>query len=251
MSPLSPSFVPRTLVNINHEGDLAVTLRLVRSLELSNSLDLEILVTVRGVDAADRRVLTEGLRGRASLLELPNSASDADASNAAIRACGRPRQSFCLAPSCARMSIEPWTLGHLTKRLNALPECAVVAPLGRGRGRKRSVDVDALPYAGSLFRVAAWEAAGPFRESDQHGGDAAWCARVGAAGWRVMRTSPGKPRPPDTKRRSESPTPNEPGRLRGAVELAPAAAQEALRRLRPADIAAARRLCPAAGRQLR
>jgi len=115
--------------------------------------------------------------------------------------------------------IETWTLGVLTRHMRLVPDCAVVSPrimasahprshiwsdggavspdgavrrLSAGLSRKRAPrggakDVDAIHRVGSLYRISAAEALGPFADDDEvDGHDIGWSGRARRDGWRVM-----------------------------------------------------------------
>ena len=212
------SFVPRTVVSLTHGRDVAATLRSVRALELSTDLDLDIIVLHQGNHGNEHAALVNGLQGRGSVLQVDEAASDADLANAAVARAVDAGSRFVwfLSPS---ITIETWTLGRLIRYANTVPECAVVGPRIMQPGRPepiiiwsdggvvspsgvtrhsadrsrhklakaRPVDMDAVERVGALYRAAAFEAVGPFDDSDEvDGHDVGWCDRARKAGWRTV-----------------------------------------------------------------
>lgn len=212
------SFVPRTVVSLTHDRDVAATLRSVRALELSTDLDLDIIVLHQGDHGNEHAALVNGLQGRGSVLQVDEAASDADLANAAVARAVDAGSRFVwfLSPS---ITIETWTLGRLIRYANTVPECAVVGPRIMQPGRPepiiiwsdggvvspsgvtrhsadrsrhklakaRPVDMDAVERVGALYRAAAFEAVGPFVVSDEvDGHDVGWCDRARKAGWRTV-----------------------------------------------------------------
>ena len=211
------TFTPRTGVSIVHGPNLDDTVRLLRLLEMSADLDLEIMVAVRG-GAADEPALVDRMQGRGSIATVPPGASDAEAHNAIMtglvnRGC---EFAWILRPE---LLVEPLTLGQLVRHMRKVPDCGVVgarimqfgvpesliwsdgaavsvdgsikrhsAGLSRSRAPKgKSVDVEAVCRAGALYRVAALEAVGLFVDGDEvEGHDVHWSDRARRAGWRVM-----------------------------------------------------------------
>jgi GT2 family glycosyltransferase len=211
------TFTPSTGVSIVHGTSLDDTVRLLRLLELSNDLDLEIVVAVRG-GAADEPALVDRLQGRGSIQAVPPGASDAAAHNAVLaRIVERGSQyAWVLRPE---LIIERPTLGQLIRQMKVRPDCAVVgarilqsggpqpriwsdggavSPDGsfkrHSAGLKLSTapkakptDVDAVCRTGALYRVAALESVGLFGEGDEvDGHDVHWSDRARRAGWRVI-----------------------------------------------------------------
>jgi hypothetical protein len=84
--------------------------------------------------------------------------------------------------------------------MTSVPDCAVVGPRIRQdaasgsagtheapAGQDRTGDVAAVPFLGSLYRLQAIGAVGPFGDADiVDGHDRGWSARARLAGWRVM-----------------------------------------------------------------
>lgn len=186
-------FVPRTGVSLLHGSDVAATLRCVRSLELSDDLDLAITVVLRGADVTDRDDLEAGLRGRGSVVAVDAGAGAIEAHAAAVERMAADGVTFAwlLDPE---LVVDPWTLGRLVKHMGRVPDCAVVGILRTTTGRfgdragpAPAADVDAVDLAGSLFRCAAWQALGPLGPADEVDGLVpGWCDRARRAGWRVM-----------------------------------------------------------------
>jgi GT2 family glycosyltransferase len=211
------TFTPRTGVSLLHNSRVEDTLRTLRLLELSSDLDLHVVVGVRDGDA-DQPALSDGLRGRGTILTVDPDASDAGVHNAIIATFAEQGSQYAwiLRPD---LTFGQWTLGLLTRHMTRVPDCGVVgarimqageprkviwsdgatmsatgsltrasAGLNRSKATKaKPVDVDAVCRIGALYRVAALESVGPLDDDDlidNH--DVRWSESARRAGWRVM-----------------------------------------------------------------
>lgn len=211
------TYTARTGVSIMHGSSLANTLRAVRLLELCDDLDLDIVVGVRADDPAES-ALAAGLRGRGALLAVDPALSNTKACNTALAGMVDNGTQFAWIIS-PELVIENWTLGPLTRHMTLVPDCAVVSPrimqdaqpkpliwsdggavspdgavrrLSAGLSvsrapQARAADVDAVCRIGSLYRISALQAVGPFTDGDEvDGHDVGWSYRARRDGWRVM-----------------------------------------------------------------
>lgn len=211
------SFTPRTGVALFHGPNPKDTLRLLRRLELGSDLDLEIIIGVPE-GHVDVPALADGLRGRGTLRSIDPSLSVPAGANVILAdMIGKGIQyAWILGPE---LRPTPATLSILTRHMARMPDCAAVGPrilqhtdsrpviwsdggvvsgdgqVGRisagvkwsGAPKARAVDVDAVPFPGSLYRVSAVATLGPFGDSDiVDGHDVGWSNRARRAGWRVM-----------------------------------------------------------------
>lgn len=200
-------------------GDPTDTLACLASVELSDDLDLEVVVVDNG--PADRRheELRTAVGDRAEVLATGDNLGYAAGNNVGIarvldRGCDLV---WILNPDTV---VEPGTLPALVERLERTPDCGMVGPrlLRPGRPERiwsdggmldwdahgevhhlhggelvdehppeRAFDVDYVTGASLLVRRLVVEEIGPIPEEYfLYYEETDWCVRAGRAGWRVM-----------------------------------------------------------------
>lgn len=187
-------FTPRTGVTVIHGSNPDDTLRLLSCLEMGDDLDLEIVIGVHE-GHPDVPALADGMHGRGTLRSIdPTLSVPAGADLIIADMVGKGTQyAWILSPS---VRPAPTALKFLTKHLAQVPDCAVVGSrMGRlstgvnksQAPKARPVDVESVPFIGSLYRVSAVATLGRFGDADivdEH--DVGWSNRARRAGWRVM-----------------------------------------------------------------
>ncbi|WP_188778884.1 glycosyltransferase family 2 protein [Marmoricola endophyticus] len=195
------------------------TLACLDSLERSEDLDLRIVVVDNGPESGDQHhALAEGIAGRAELVATGANLGYAAGNNVGISRlldAGVDRV-WVLNPDTRA---EPSTLGQLGAHLDAVPDCAVVAPrfllpgdppriwfesaeVDRGTAAIRpdhlnrteaecppgpARDTDYVAGAGMLLRAAALRDVGMLPEDFfLYFEETTWCLSAADLGWRVM-----------------------------------------------------------------
>lgn len=214
---MTSGFLPRTGVTILHGDDPESTVRLLRRLELSTDLDLEIVIGVPE-GHVDVPALADGLRGRGTLASTdPTQAVPVCVNTILANFVDKGVQyAWILSPELLPASP---ALAILARQMIQMPDCAVVGPrvfqdvagrpviwsdggvvsaegpvrrLSAGVSKEQApragaVDVEAVPFPGSLYRLSAIAAVGALGGADiVDAHDVGWSDRARQAGWRVM-----------------------------------------------------------------